>query len=90
MDATGRKDTRGLADWPGQGVTNLNPFTRRSKDFTVVIELVNDQNAVIGRQTLRSGGSWEFNLNQSSPTIRSTIIVSEGNRPTINISEYYL
>jgi len=61
LRATGRAGEWGLANWPQQGVTNLKPFAKRSKTFFVVFELVNNQDKVIGRQTLQAGGSWELN-----------------------------
>ena len=60
LRATGRANTWGLGNWPRQGVTNLNAFARRSNNFSVIFELLNDKNIVIGRQTLQSGGSWEL------------------------------
>ena len=70
LNATGRKDTWELGSWPRRGVTDLNAFTRKSQTFSVVFELVNNQNNIIGRQTLQSGGSWELNW---------------GGRPVINV-----
>jgi hypothetical protein len=61
LNATGRKNVWELGGWPQQGVTNLNAFARRSGNFSVVFELLNSQNKVIGRQTLQSGGSWGLN-----------------------------
>jgi TolB-like protein len=59
LHATGRKDTWDLGGWPKDvHVTNLNAFANRSKNFYVAFELLNSQNKVIGRQTLREGGSW--------------------------------
>jgi len=81
LDATKRKDAWELAAWPKQGVTNLNPFTKRSKDFSVVIELLNNRNEVIGRQTLQADGSWEFNLSR-----RPTVTVSEDDRKTLSFT----
>jgi len=68
LNATKRKDVWGLGDWPRQGVTNLN-FTGRSRNYSVVLELLNNQNKVIGRQTLQTGGSWGLNRNSGRPTI---------------------
>jgi hypothetical protein len=61
LDATKRKDEWGLASWPQRGVTSLNAFDRRSRNFSVVFELLNDQNKIIGKQTLQSGGFWQLN-----------------------------
>jgi hypothetical protein len=61
LDATKRKETWGLASWPQRGITNLNVFSTRSQNFSAVFELLNNQNKVIGRQTLQSGGSWGLN-----------------------------
>ncbi|MCL1836003.1 MAG: leucine-rich repeat protein [Treponema sp.] len=71
LDATNRKDTWGLEGWPYHGVTNLNAFARRSGNFSVVFELLNNQNKIIGRQTLQTGGYWEL---------------SWSNRPVISVS----
>jgi hypothetical protein len=78
LNATKRKDVWGLGNWPQQGVTNLNAFARRSRNFSVVFELLNDQNKVIGRQTLQSGGSW--NLNWSG---RPVVEVNADERKTL-------
>jgi len=70
LRATGRAQTWGLGNWPRQGVTNLNAFfARRSNNFTVVFELLNDRNMVIGRQTLQAGGSWELSWVSGRPRI---------------------
>jgi TolB-like protein len=61
LNATKRKDIWELANWPQRGVTNLNAFARRNGNFSVVFELLNSQNKVIGKQTLQAGGSWELN-----------------------------
>jgi len=58
--ATGRAQTWQLGNWPRQPVTNLNAFARRSNNFSVVFELLNEHNRVIGRQTLQAGGFWEL------------------------------
>jgi hypothetical protein len=78
LDATKRKDTWGLASWPRQGVTNLNAFARRSGNFTVVFELLNNQNKAIGRQTLQAGGSWGL-----SSSGRPAITVNADERKTL-------
>jgi len=78
LDATGRRSTWQLANWPQQGVTNLN-FTGRSQNFTVVFELLNNQNKVIGRQTLQTGGSW--GLSRSG---RPAVNVNADDRKTLN------
>jgi len=62
LNATGQKDKWGLSNWPQQGVTNLNVFAERRNRFSVVFELVNSQQKVIGRQTLNAAGSWKINL----------------------------
>jgi len=77
--ATGRAQTWGLGNWPRQGVTNLNAFVRRNNNFSVVFELLNDQNRVIGRQTLQTGGFWELSW-AASPTVS----VNASDRRTLN------
>jgi hypothetical protein len=79
LDATKRKDTWSLGSWPRQGVTKLNAFARRSQNFSVVFELLNNQNKVIGRQTLQSGGSWGL-----SSSGRPAVQVSADERKTLN------
>jgi len=79
LEATKRKDTWGLGSWPRQGVTNLNAFARRNGNFSVVFELLNSQNKVIGRQTLQSSGYWELNWSG-----RPVINVYADERKTLN------
>jgi len=78
LDATKRKDVWGLGGWPRQGVTNLN-FVGQSQNFTVVFELLNDQNKVIGRQTVQTGGSWGLNWSG-----RPVVNVNANDRKTVN------
>ena len=82
--ATGRARDWGLANWPRQGVTTLNAFASRSNSFSVVFELLNDQNKVISRQTLQSGGNW--GLSQSWSGGRPSISVSADTRTTFNFT----
>jgi hypothetical protein len=79
LDATKRKDTWGLGNWPQQGVTNLKSFAGRNQNFTVAFELLNSQNKVIGKQTLQAGGSWGLNWSG-----RPTINVNADDRKTLN------
>ena len=65
LNSTGRKSDWGLADWPSQQVTKLKPFTKQKKDFTIVIELMNDKQKSIGRETIKSSVFWEMDLNDS-------------------------
>jgi putative transposon-encoded protein len=60
LNATGRKADWGLNNWPQQGGFNLQRFGRQSKSFSVIIELVNSRNQVIGRQTLQTDGTYEI------------------------------
>jgi len=79
LNATGRKDTWGLGSWPQRSVTNLN-FAGRNQNFSVVFELLNDQNKVIGKQTIQPGGSWGLRWSDGRPTIG----VSADDRRTVN------
>jgi hypothetical protein len=79
LNATKRKEDWGLDRWPQRGVTELNAFERRSKNFSVVLELVNNQNKVIGRQTLQAGGSWGLNWRG-----RPSVEMSSAGRKTLN------
>ena len=60
LEATKRKTVWGLDNWPGKRVTDLNPFTKQSRKFTVAVELVNSRNQVIGRQEFQTGCYWEY------------------------------
>ena len=89
LDATKRKGEWQLGNWPQRGVTNLNAFATRKQNFSVVFELLNNQNKIIGRQTLQTGGSWELGFNQNyRPTVQ--ISVPEGktlNFPNVNAND---
>ncbi|MCL2182309.1 MAG: leucine-rich repeat domain-containing protein [Chitinispirillia bacterium] len=79
LNATKRKDTWQLGNWPQQGVTELKAFERRSQEFAVVFELLNNQNNVIGAQTLQAGGFWELNWSG-----RPVVNISAPDRKTLN------
>jgi uncharacterized protein (TIGR02145 family) len=79
LNATGRKDIWELARWPQRGVTDLKAFERRSGNFSVVFELVNNRGRVIGRQTLNAGGSWGLNWSG-----RPSIEMSNSDRKTLH------
>jgi hypothetical protein len=60
LEATGRKNVWSL-NWPGNRViTDMNPFKNHSRTFTIVAELVNSRNKVIGSQEFKVGGCWEY------------------------------
>jgi TolB-like protein len=74
LTATGRAAVWGLDKWPQQGGFNLRPFGTQTKNFTVVFELVNSRNQVIGRQTLQTSGS--YTITAPMPGARTTVSVS--------------
>ncbi len=54
LNATNRKRDWELANWPGYGVSNTNPFSSSKQyDISVEFELVNQHGKVIGRETAR-------------------------------------
>ena len=60
LDDTKRKNDWGLANWPRTGVTKLSPFAAGEKTFSITVELVNEQNKVIGRQNFNVKGGWSW------------------------------
>ena len=84
LTATGRAAVWGLDKWPGQSGFNLKPFGRQNKNFTVIFELVNDKNQVIGRQTLQASGSYE--IFAPMPGARTNISVSADDRKTVTFA----
>ncbi|GHT77146.1 hypothetical protein FACS1894130_00550 [Spirochaetia bacterium] len=62
LQATGKAKDWGLDEWPSKRVTNLNPFVDGKKSFSIVFELVNDKNQVIGRQTVDLTHEWSFDF----------------------------
>ena len=72
LRATNKTRDWGFDSWPQRGVTNLNAFARQSGNFSVVFELLNDKNAVIGRQTLQSGGSWIISSGRPSISVNAS------------------
>jgi len=85
LNATGKARDWGLAAWPLHGVTNLT-FARGSKEFSVIFELINNQNKVISTQTLETSGSW--NLRESGDRKISVLGgFTRSDRPQININD---
>jgi len=83
LQATKRAGDWGLNRWPNQGLTNLNSFTRRSSNFTIEMELLNGQNKVIGKQSFRADGWWEYTYSQNAP---SGVRISDDVRRTVNFT----
>jgi len=84
LDATGRKTVWGLDKWPSQGAFNRSFFGRQVKNFTIIVELVNSRNKVIGRETFQTGGSYEIPVPLPGNETRIQISVDE--RKTVNFS----
>ena len=62
LTATGRQNDWGLANWPWNGLTRPNPFASSYRhSFFVVFELVNEDDRVIGRQTVNMRPEIRFN-----------------------------
>ncbi|ULQ61010.1 leucine-rich repeat domain-containing protein [Brucepastera parasyntrophica] len=59
LTATGKQNEWGFGSWPRQSLSSPNPFSSRY-DLSIVFELVNDENKVIGRQTVRLTPSYSF------------------------------
>jgi uncharacterized protein (TIGR02145 family) len=72
LEATQRRTAWQLRYWPWQGVTELNVLPGYRQSFSVVFELLNDKNKVIGRQTLQAGGLKSSGYNIFSP-LRATM-----------------
>jgi len=85
LNATGRKKDWGLDNWPVQRVSKLNPFVKRDTKFSIVAELVNNKNEVIGRQTLPAAGFWEFSMKDTGNR-RLFVNVSDEDRKSLNFN----
>jgi hypothetical protein len=60
LNATGRKTAWGLESWPQY----KSPFSDGSKRLTIVVELLNAQKKVIGRETFEVRGRWNFSFSR--------------------------
>jgi TolB-like protein len=85
LTATKRASAWGLDKWPWQSGFNLKPFGKQNKNFTVIFELVNSKNQVIGRQTLQTAGSYEI-LAPMPEGRYTTISVSADDRKTVTFT----
>jgi hypothetical protein len=82
LNATGRKDTWGLGNWPRQGVTDTSPFAsyrQKQYDLSIAFELVNEQNRVIGKQTLRLRPSFSLDRSNNDDRIVNTFTLNDFN-----------
>jgi len=84
LNATKRKDVWGLGNWPRQGAFNQSFFGKQNKNFTIVVELVNSRNKVIGRETFQTGGSYDIPV--PLPGNGTQIQISADERKTVNFS----
>jgi VCBS repeat-containing protein len=83
LQATQRTGDWGLQGWPGRGVTNLNSFARQNSGFAIDAELLNDRNQVIGRQSFRGEGWWEYAYSQNAPV---SVRISDDVRRTVSFT----
>jgi hypothetical protein len=84
LNATGRKDDWKLWHWPGNGVSNSNPFySSKQYDISVEFELVNQRGRVIGKQTAKLWPS--FNIS-SGKNGRFTIHFNENTSSTLTFN----
>jgi len=83
LNATKRKEVWGLQNWPSTGVTNLKPFDRKSKSFSITAELVNSNNNVIGSTTFQANGWWGFSTSWNSGPV---ISISDDDRKQISFN----
>ena len=87
--ATERRSAWGLSNWPWTSLTTPNLFdsrTRRSKNFSIAAELLNDRNQVIGRQTFQTSGSWGWENQRINDLLTPTIVVDNDNKNNVSFA----
>jgi len=84
LNATGRKTVWGLDKWPQQSAFNRSSFGRQTKNFTVVVELVNSKNKVIGKETFQTSGSYDIPV--PLPGNKTQIQISAYEQKTVNFN----
>ena len=84
LNATGRKAVWGLDKWPQQGAFNRSPFGKQSKNFTIIVELVNSQNKVIGKETFQTNGSYDLPV--PLPGNRTQIQIAPDEQKKVNFN----
>jgi hypothetical protein len=58
LNATGNREKWGLPNWPMESMAKRSPFQNGSITFTVRVELVNDEEKVIGSETVTLTAQW--------------------------------
>jgi TolB-like protein len=72
LEFTGRTGVWGLS-WPRTTVSQgATPFASQNKTFTIVIELVNEVGAAIGRQSIALAYGWAIGFSDTSSVIKIT------------------
>jgi len=56
-------------NWPSRPVTNLNSFGTQYKKFTIVAELVNSRNKVLGKFEFKEEGFWEYSMKRGRMSV---------------------
>jgi hypothetical protein len=80
-----RKSGLGLNNRPRSSVSNVAPFSSRDKRFSIVAELLNDKNKVVGTQTFNTSGSWSSNFDSGISMKTSTSGVRTITFPRVNV-----
>jgi hypothetical protein len=86
LQATQRATVWSLQGWPNQRVTNLDSFARRGNSFNIDAELLNSRNQVIGRQSFRSDGWWEYTYTYDNGYVPTGIRISDDVRRTVSFT----
>jgi hypothetical protein len=83
LNATGRKTVWGLDNWPQSGSFNVQSFGNQTKNFTIVVELVNSRNQVIDRQTFQTEGTYYVSVPLPGSRVQN-IQVSPDDKKTVS------
>jgi hypothetical protein len=75
--ATGRAATWQL-DWPNKSVGTPSPFTNKETSFTVIAEIINEQEKSIGRQTVTIPSGYTFQRDYKFDVYHNLIDIHTG------------
>jgi tetratricopeptide (TPR) repeat protein len=87
LNQTRKKSEWGLDRWPRSRVSNVAPFDDGRKRFSIVAELLNDKNKVIGTQPFNTSGSWSFNFNSGISMSTSSSGVQTITFPRVKVDD---
>jgi hypothetical protein len=85
--ATGRAQEWELGSWPRNSVSNARAYGSRTARYETVVELVNEEGVVIGRQNVTLSAGWETGFSDGKTTSSKSDTTTQVRFPSVDANK---